>query len=135
MRRNHVAKLRQPRRRTVLGPAFIHRALPRFHNVLPRWKISLANCYMIHASPLDFQAVVEASAGTFVMQFHSGEAPNHVRKFLELARQGYYNGTAFHTMVTHGVVQGGDPETRNAANRNRFGSGGFDMGLKPEALN
>jgi peptidyl-prolyl cis-trans isomerase B (cyclophilin B) len=85
-------------------------------------------------NPKDLQAVVETTSGTFIIQFHADEAPNHVRKFLELARQGFYNGTSFHTMLAHGVVQGGDPETKNPNARNRYGSGGFDMGLKPEAL-
>src|SRR6185295_8209500 len=80
------------------------------------------------------QAVVETTSGTFVLQFHADEAPNHVRKFIELVRGGFYNGTSFHTMIQHGLVQGGDPETRNVAARNKYGSGGFDMGLKPEAL-
>ena len=59
------------------------------------------------------QAVVNTSAGSFVMEFYPDEAPNHVRKFIELARQGFYNGTIFHSMVAHGIVQGGDPETKN----------------------
>jgi peptidyl-prolyl cis-trans isomerase B (cyclophilin B) len=85
-------------------------------------------------NPKDLQAVVETTSGTFILQFHADEAPNHVRKFLELARQGFYNGTAFHTMIGHAVVQGGDPETKNTAARSRYGSGGFDLGIKPEAL-
>jgi peptidyl-prolyl cis-trans isomerase B (cyclophilin B) len=85
-------------------------------------------------NPKDLQAVIETTSGTFVIQFHADEAPNHVRKFIELARQGFYNGTSFHTMIGHAAVQGGDPETRNPEARNRYGSGGFDMGLKQEAL-
>ena len=80
----------------------------------------------------DLQAVVETSAGTIVLQFHADVAPNHVRKFIELARQGFYNGTSFHSMAPHGAVQGGDPETRTPAAREKFGTGGFNMGLKPE---
>ena len=85
-------------------------------------------------NPKDLQAVVETTSGTIIIQFYADEAPNHVRKFLELARQGFYSGTSFHTMLAHGIVQGGDPETKNPNARNRYGSGGFDMGLKPEAL-
>ena len=55
-----------------------------------------------------------------------------MRKFIELARQGFYSGTAFHSMVAHGIVQGGDPETKNAQARAKYGTGGFNMGLKPE---
>jgi peptidyl-prolyl cis-trans isomerase B (cyclophilin B) len=82
--------------------------------------------------PRDLQAVFDTSAGTFIIQFHADQAPNHVRKFLELSRDGYFTGTAFHSMVPNGAVQGGDPETKNPAVRDRYGSGGFNMGLKRE---
>ena len=78
------------------------------------------------------QAVFNTPAGTFVMEFHPDEAPNHVRKFIELARQGFYNGTTFHNMFAHGAIQGGDPETKNLQSRARYGTGGFNMGLKRE---
>jgi len=81
------------------------------------------------------QAVFETSAGAFVMEFYPDEAPNHVRKFIELARQQFYKGTSFHSMVAHGVVQGGDPETKNPQARAKYGTGGFSLGLKPEISN
>ena len=83
-------------------------------------------------NPKDLQAVFETSAGTFVVQFYSDQAPNHVQKFLQLARDGYFNGTSFHSMVSRAVVQGGDPETRNPNARDKYGSGGYNMGLKRE---
>jgi peptidyl-prolyl cis-trans isomerase B (cyclophilin B) len=82
--------------------------------------------------PKDLEAVFDTTAGTFVLQFYPEQAPNHVRKFIELARQGHFNRTAFHSMVSRAVVQGGDPETRNAAARDKYGSGGYNMGLKRE---
>src|SRR5499426_3304452 len=78
------------------------------------------------------QAVFNTSAGSFVMEFYPDQAPNHVRKFIELARQGFYKGTIFHAMVPHGILQGGDPETKNLQARAKYGTGGFNMGLKPE---
>jgi len=78
------------------------------------------------------QAVLNTSAGSFVIEFFPDQAPNHVRKFIELAREGFYKGTIFHSMVAHGVVQGGDPETKNLQARAKYGTGGFNMGLKPE---
>src|SRR2546427_3609469 len=85
--------------------------------------------------PNQLQDVVETSAGSFIVEFHTDQAPNHVRKFIELARQGFYNGTAFHSMVGHGIVQGGDPETKNPQARAKYGTGGFNMGVKPEISN
>jgi len=79
-------------------------------------------------TPKDLQAVFETSAGIFIVQFYPDQAPNHVRKFLELAREGYFNGTSFHSMVARAVVQGGDPETKNPnARRNRAIHQGFQF--------
>jgi peptidyl-prolyl cis-trans isomerase B (cyclophilin B) len=83
-------------------------------------------------NPKDLQAVFETSAGSFIVQFYPDQAPNHVRKFIELAREGYFNGTSFHSMVSRAVVQGGDPETKNPNAREKYGSGGYNMGLKRE---
>jgi len=85
--------------------------------------------------PKQLQAVVETSAGSFIVEFYSDQAPNHVRKFIELARQGFYNGTTFHSMVAHGIVQAGDPESKNPQARAKYGTGGFNLGLRPEISN
>src|SRR6185369_16452341 len=103
---------------------------------MTKWLLSLILLWgPPQENPKDLQAVVETSAGTFTIQFYADEAPVHVRKFLELARQGFYNGTTFHNMVTHGVVQGGDPETKSPSARDRYGTGGLNLGIKQEALN
>jgi peptidyl-prolyl cis-trans isomerase B (cyclophilin B) len=81
------------------------------------------------------QAVFDTSAGTFIMEFYSDQAPAHGRQFIQLAREGYYNGTTFHSMVAHGIVQGGDPETKNPQARAKYGTGGFNRGLKLETSN
>ena len=78
------------------------------------------------------QAVIDTSAGTFIMEFYPEQAPAHVRQFIQLAREGFYNGTIFHSMVAHGIVQGGDPETKDPQARAKYGTGGFNRGLKPE---
>ena len=81
------------------------------------------------------QAVFETSAGSFIMEFYPDQAPNHVRQFIQLAREGFYNGTIFHSMVPHGILQGGDPETKNPQARAKYGTGGFNRGMKPENSN
>jgi cyclophilin family peptidyl-prolyl cis-trans isomerase len=82
--------------------------------------------------PKQLQAVIDTSAGSFVIEFYAEQAPNHVRKFIELARQGFYDGTTFHSMVAHGILQAGDPETKNPQARAKYGTGGFNLGVKPE---
>jgi peptidyl-prolyl cis-trans isomerase B (cyclophilin B) len=88
--------------------------------------------FLPQEDPKQLQAVIDTSAGSFIIEFYAEQAPNHVRKFIELARQGFYNGTTFHSMVAHGIVQAGDPETKNAQARAKYGTGGFNMSMKPE---
>jgi len=92
----------------------------------------LALMFFQPEDPKQLEAVFDTSAGRFIIEFYPDQSPNHVRKFIELARQGFYVGTTFHSMVAHGIVQGGDPESKNPQARARYGTGGFNLGLKPE---
>src|SRR5438093_3625600 len=94
--------------------------------------VFLALMFFQQEDTKQLQAVFDTSAGSFVIEFYPDQAHNHVRKFIERARQGFYNGTAFHSMVAHGVVQGGDPESKDPQARVRYGTGGFNLGLRPE---
>ena len=51
-------------------------------------------------------------------------APKHVESFLKLAKSGFYNGTLFHRIIPGFMIQGGDPLTKDPANRSRYGTGG-----------
>ena len=82
--------------------------------------------------PRDIQVVIRTSAGEFAMEFFPDEAPSHVARFLTGVRDGAYPGTTFHSMVPDGVIQGGDPLTRDPDAVARYGTGGFNQGLEPE---
>ncbi len=59
-------------------------------------------------------------------------APKHVESFLKLAKSGFYNGTIFHRIIPGFMIQGGDPLTKDPANRNKFGTGGPGYTLPAE---
>src|SRR5438128_1329178 len=67
----------------------------------------------------DEVAVLETSYGRIVIEFLPKVAPKHVENFKELARDGFYDGTRFHRIVTDKnrrvAIQGGDPNTINGA--------------------
>ena len=77
------------------------------------------------------QAVIDTTAGTIVLDLLADRAPNHVALFVKTAEAGGYDGTTFFRMIKSGIIQGGDPVTRNAAARANYGSGGLNL-LKPE---
>lgn len=71
------------------------------------------------------QAVVNTSAGTFVIDLKPELAPNHVGYFIKLAREGAYDGTVFHRIIQHGIIQGGDPLSKDPAKAALYGTGGL----------
>ncbi len=77
------------------------------------------------------QAVVATTAGTFVIDLRADLAPNHVGYFIKLARAGAYDGTTFHRVVRLGIIQGGDPLSKDPAKAKQYGTGGLGV-LKAE---
>lgn len=77
------------------------------------------------------QAVLDTAQGTIVMDLLGEQAPNHVALFIKTARDGGYDGTTFHRVIRNGIIQGGDPLSRDPAAKDRYGSGGLNQ-LKPE---
>ena len=65
------------------------------------------------------------------MDLLADRAPNHVALFIKTAESGGYDGTTFFRMIKHGIIQGGDPVTKDAAARGKYGTGGLNL-LKPE---
>ena len=72
------------------------------------------------------QAVVETSLGTFVIDLAVDAAPNQCAYFVKQAAGGAYDGTIFHRVVKYGMVQGGDPITKDASKRSLYGTGGLN---------
>jgi cyclophilin family peptidyl-prolyl cis-trans isomerase len=77
------------------------------------------------------QAVLETSRGTIVIELLPQAAPNHVGYFMKLAKDGAYAGTTFHRAVKLGIIQGGDPLTKDPGKRALYGTGGLGV-LKAE---
>ena len=73
------------------------------------------------------QAVVETTHGTFVFDLLSDKAPNHVAYFITRAREGAFNGTIFHRVIKLGLIQGGDPLSRDPNMSHRYGTGGLGV--------
>ncbi len=76
-------------------------------------------------------ARVETAHGPFVIRLRPDLAPRHVRHFIKVARDGGFDGTVFHRIVPRGIVQGGDPLSKDPKKRALYGTGGLGV-LKAE---
>jgi peptidyl-prolyl cis-trans isomerase B (cyclophilin B) len=73
------------------------------------------------------QAVLETDLGAIVIDLLPEAAPNHVGYFIKNAQDGTYNGTIFHRVVLQGIIQGGDPLTKDPSKAEAYGTGGLGV--------
>jgi peptidylprolyl isomerase len=61
------------------------------------------------SSAAEVTATISTSCGDIVIQLAAEDSPETVESFVFLARQGFYDGQAFHRIAADFVIQGGDP--------------------------
>lgn len=69
------------------------------------------------------KATIETRLGNIELRFFPDKAPKHVENFLKLAKSGFYDKTIFHRVIPGFMIQGGDPNTKDA-DKSRYGMGG-----------
>ncbi len=74
---------------------------------------------------------MKTSKGEMTIEFWEDVAPKTVANFKELAKKGFYNGTAFHRIIKGFMIQGGDPLTKDLSKEGVYGTG--DPGYKIKA--
>lgn len=76
---------------------------------------ALLSCGNTEDLNADEVAVMETNYGTIVIEFYPKDAPRHVLRFKELAREGFYNGQKVFRVVKNKsapvAIQAGDPNT------------------------
>jgi len=77
------------------------------------------------------EAVLDTAAGEIVIRLLPELAPSHVKVFTSTAKAGRYDGTIFHRIIMGGIIQGGDPNTKDPAKTALYGRGGLGL-LKAE---
>ncbi len=65
---------------------------------------------------------IETSCGVIRVAL-SDDTPMHSGNFLKLAAKGFYDGTLFHRCIRDFMIQGGDPDSRNASKDQLLGEG------------
>ena len=83
------------------------------------------------SQPSAENAVIHTTYGDLTISFWPDVAPKTVDNFKKLAKQGFYNGTAFHRIIKGFMIQGGCPNTK-AGTHNIPGTGGPGYQIKAE---
>lgn len=76
-------------------------------------------------------AIIETKMGNISFELLPDLAPETVRNFEKLARDGFYDGTLFHRVIPGFMIQGGDPNTKTS-NKSSWGTGGPGYTIKAE---
>lgn len=69
-------------------------------------------------------AVLKTSLGDIELKLDAANAPVAVGNFLKLASTGFYNNVKFHRVIKGFMIQAGDPNSRDDAQKSAWGTGG-----------
>jgi len=85
------------------------------------------------------EGTIRTNKGDIVIEFSDKLTPNTVANFVKLARSGFYDGVKFHRIIGGFMIQGGDPLTKDEAQKHMWGTGGpgykFDDEIGPANSN
>jgi peptidyl-prolyl cis-trans isomerase B (cyclophilin B) len=79
----------------------------------------------------DYVVTIKTKFGDMVAILYD-ETPKHKANFIKLAKEHYYDGLLFHRVIEGFMIQGGDPESKNAKPGQRLGNGGPGYTIEAE---
>jgi peptidyl-prolyl cis-trans isomerase B (cyclophilin B) len=74
------------------------------------------------AKPKDQYVEIRTDLGTCIVKLYK-ETPLHQANFVKLMKAKFYNGLLFHRVIENFMIQGGDPDSRNAEKGVMLGAG------------
>jgi cyclophilin family peptidyl-prolyl cis-trans isomerase len=74
------------------------------------------------AKPKNQYVRIKTAYGTCIIRLYN-ETPQHRDNFIKLVKKGFYNGTLFHRVIQNFMIQGGDPDSKNAKPGAELGNG------------
>ena len=84
-------------------------------------------------APAAAVVVLETAKGVIEIETLPGDSPKSVEHFVALARKSFYRGQRFHWVVP-GLVQTGDPLSRDLTKRKEWGTGGSGLRMMPKPI-
>lgn len=77
----------------------------------------------IRKNDLKKDVQLETTRGTMVIRL-SDSTPLHRDNFIRLVKKGFYDSIVFHRVIQNFMIQAGDPNSKQASDTQRLGSGG-----------
>lgn len=96
---------------------------------LAGWLSLAAGC--AQKGKTDFVVKIKTSEGEMVAILYD-ETPKHKENFLKLAREKYFDSLLFHRVIAGFMIQGGDPDSKNAQPGQPLGRGGPNYTVEAE---
>lgn len=77
------------------------------------------------------KVLISTTKGDIVIELFN-ETPLHRDNFIKLVQDGFYDGTLFHRVINDFMIQGGDPDSKDAQPGEQLGMGGPGYTLPAE---
>ncbi|WP_278996261.1 peptidylprolyl isomerase [Prevotella disiens] len=74
---------------------------------------------------------IKTTEGDIIVALYD-ETPKHRDNFIKLAKEGYFDGTLFHRVIKDFMIQGGDPDSKDAPKGKMLGTGDPDYTIPAE---
>lgn len=74
---------------------------------------------------------IETDSGSIVARLYN-ETPRHRDNFIKLVKEHFYDGLLFHRVIPNFMIQGGDPDSRDAQPGEALGEGGLKYTIPAE---
>lgn len=93
--------------------------------------LTLMSFTMFQSSKKETKVEITTNYGSIKIKLYN-ETPQHRDNFIKLVKQGFYDSTLFHRVISNFMIQGGDPDSKDAQKGELLGEGDVGYTLPAE---